>query len=233
MRINRSYAMAAAAWLVLVVVGAVLVWAVISRAGQGVVSSPPGSSIGAAAPITAAPHHKRAEKPKSAKPKRHRPSGSASAAPGGGSPGSGPSKPRSSSTPKSAPQSQAPPPASGTSPSPSSGPAPNPGPKSSNNNTNSPPPSSSSPPPPKPSSQPDSGVRRSWQGSAGSVTVECQGPKISLQGAQPNTGWSVDVDDRGPDKVRVDFERNNGEGRTRVMAECVGGTPRFDIDNGD
>jgi hypothetical protein len=226
MRITRTYAMAAAAWLVLVVVGAVLVWAVISRAGQGVVSSPPGSSLGQAAPITAAPRANHTGKPKSTKPKPHRPSGSASAKPGGGSPGSGPSEPRSSSSPSSTPQSPAPQPTS--SPAPGPGPAPGLGPNSSPNN---PPPSSSSPPPPKPSSSPDSGVRRSWQGSAGSVTVECQGPRISLQGAQPNAGWSIDVDDSGPDKVRVDFE--SGERRTRVMAECVGGTPRFDVDSGD
>jgi hypothetical protein len=229
MRINRSYAMAAAAWLVLVVVGAVLVWAVISRAGQGVVSSQPGSSIGGAAPITAAPRHKHTGKQKSAKPRQHRPSGSASTAPGGGSPKSGPSKPRaSSSTPKSAPQSPAPPSASSA---PNPGPAPGPGagsgpkPSSSPNN----PPPSSSPPPPK--STQDSGVTRSWQGSAGVVTVECRGPNISLKGAQPNSGWSIDVDRRGPDEVRVDFE--SGERRTRVQAECVGGTPRFDVDQGD
>ena len=229
MRINRSYAMAAAAWLVLVVVGAVLVWAVISRAGQGVVSSQPGSPIGAAAPITAAPRHKHTGKQKSAKPKQHGPSGSASTAPGGGAPNSGPSKPRaSSSTPKSAPQSPAAPTASSA---PNPGPAPGPcagsGPKPSSSPNNPPP--SSSPPPPK--STQDSGVTRSWQGSAGVVTVECRGPNISLKGAQPNSGWSIDVDRRGPDEVRVDFE--NGERRTRVQSECVGGTPRFNVDQGD
>ena len=74
-------------------------------------------------------------------------------------------------------------------------------------------------------------MTRSWQGSAGVVTVECRGPNISLKGAQPNSGWSIDVDDRGPDKVRVDFESNNSERRTRVQAECVGGSPRFDVDS--
>jgi hypothetical protein len=226
MRINRSYAMAAAAWLVLVVVGAVLVWAVISRAGQGVVSSAPGAPVGQAAPITAAPRTKHTGKPNSAKPKPHRPSGSATASPRGGSPGSAPSKPRSSSSPpSSAPQPPAPPPTSSAAPSP--GPAPGPGPKSSPHH----PPPSSSPPPPKPSSSSDSGVTRSWQGNAGVVTVECRGHDISLKGAQPNSGWSIDVDRRGPDEVRVDFE--NGERRTRVQAECVGGTPRFDVDQGD
>lgn len=231
MRINRNYATAAAAWLVLVVVGALLVWAVISRAGQGVVSSPPGSP-GQAAPITAAPHTKHTGKSKSAKPKPHRPSGSASASPRGGSPTAGPTKPRSSSgTPKSAPQSPAAPPPSSAAPNPGPapgpGPGPGPGPKPSSSPNNPPP--SSSPPPPK--SPQDSGVTRSWQGSAGVVTVECRGPNISLKGAQPNSGWSIDVDSRGPVKVRVDFE--SGERRTRVQAECVGGTPRFDVDQGD
>lgn len=228
MRINRSYVMAGAAWLVLVVVGALLVWAVISRAGQGVVSSQPGSSIGQAAPITAAPrakHHRKAESPK---PRHHRPSKSASPSPRGGSTGPGPSKPKpSSGTPSSGTQAPTSPPATGPAPSPGPGPAPGSGPKSS---PNSPPPSSS-PPPPKASSAQDSGVRRSWQGSAGVVTVECQGPSISLQGAQPNSGWSIDVDSRGPKEVRVDFD--NDERRTRVHAECVGGTPRFDVDQGD
>ena len=50
-------------------------------------------------------------------------------------------------------------------------------------------------------------------------------------GAQPNSGWSIDVDSRGPKEVRIDFE--NGERRTRVQSECVGGTPRFDVDQGD
>jgi hypothetical protein len=229
MRINRSYAMAAAAWLVLVVVGAVLVWAVISRAGQGVVSSAPGSSVGQAAPITAAPQSKHTKKPKSGKPKPHRPSGSASASPRGGSPDSGPSQPGSSSSaPNSGPQSPAPPPASSSAPDPGPAPAPGPAPGPNPSSPHNPPPSSS-PPPPK--STQDSGVTRSWQGSAGVVTVECRGPNISLKGAQPNSGWSIDVDSRGPEEVRVDFE--SGERRTRVQAECVGGTPRFQIDQGD
>jgi len=63
------------------------------------------------------------------------------------------------------------------------------------------------------------------------VTVECRGPDISLKGAQPNSGWSIDVDSRGPKEVRIDFE--NDERRTRVQSECVGGTPRFDVDQGD
>jgi hypothetical protein len=33
--------------------------------------------------------------------------------------------------------------------------------------------------------------------------------------------------------VQVEFDRNDGESRTRVQSECVGGTPRFEVDRGD
>lgn len=227
MRINRTYALAASAWLVLVVVGAVLVWAVISRAGSSVVSQP-GPAIGAVAPITSPPPDKPGNKPKSHKPRKARPSDQPSAAPSDG-PSAGPAGPRSpSGTPNAGPTVPAP--TSGgttTGPAPGSGPAPGPGPSS----PTSDPPSSSSPPPPK--STQDQGVRRTWQGSAGVVTVECQGPSISLEGAQPNSGWSIEIDRRGPDEVRVDFESNDGDTRVRVQSECVGGTPRFEVDRED
>ncbi|MGH3307498.1 MAG: hypothetical protein ACRDOX_07380 [Nocardioides sp.] len=223
-RINRTYTLAASAWLVLVVVGAVLVWAVISRVGEGVITQP-SSPVGEAAPITSPPQSKRTDRPNSPKPSKPRPSKSATASPGG--PSAGPSGPGS---PSSTPNSGPPPPAptsAGAGPGPTPGPGPGPGPSSSPNN----PPSSSSPPPPQ--SFPDRGVRRTWQGSAGVVTVECRGATISLEGAQPNSGWSIEIDRRGPDEVRVDFESNDGDRRTRVQSECVGGTPRFDVDQDD
>jgi hypothetical protein len=221
-RINRTYALAASAWLVLVVVGAVLVWAVISRVGEGVITQP-GPAVGEAAPITSPPQSERTDRPKSPKPSKKRPSASASASPGG--PSDGPSGPGS---PSSTPNSGPPPPAptsAGAGPGPTPGPGP--GPSSSPNN----PPPSSSPPPPQ--STQDQGVRRTWQGSSGVVTVECRGATISLEGAQPNSGWSIEVEERGPEEVRVDFESDDGDRRTRVQSECVGGTPRFEVDRED
>jgi hypothetical protein len=223
MRITRTYALAASAWLVLVVVGAVLVWAVISRAGEGVVTEP-GSPVGATAPITSPSQSKRADRPKSPKSKKERPSGSPSATPRGASVGpSGQGRP--SSTPNSGPTSPAPTAGAGPGTAPGPGPGPGPAPSSSPNN----PPPTSSPPPPQSTQSP--AVRRTWQGSAGAVTVECRGATISLKGAQPNSGWSIDIDERGPEEVRVDFD--SGERRTRVQSACVGGSPRFDVDSGD
>jgi hypothetical protein len=224
MRINRSYVLAGSAWLVLVVVGAVLVWAVISRAGQSVVTQP-GSPIGGAAPITSPPQSQGSDRPKSSRPPKPRASQSASASPGA----QNPSRPSGQGPPSSSPNSGPPPTAPTTDPGagPTAGPGPGPGPSSSPSN----PPPASSPPPPK--STQDSGVRRSWQGSAGVVTVECRGASISLEGAQPNSGWSIEVERRGPEEVRVDFESNDGERRTRVQSECIGGTPRFEVDRED
>jgi hypothetical protein len=87
------------------------------------------------------------------------------------------------------------------------------------------PPASSSTSDPQP---PDPGpVRRTWQGAAGVVVAECRGGAIGLVGAQPASGWSVEVDDTGPDDLRVEFE--NGDARVRVEASCVDGTPSFAV----
>jgi hypothetical protein len=60
------------------------------------------------------------------------------------------------------------------------------------------------------------------------VVAECRGAAISLGGAQPSSGWSVEVDDAGPAELRVEFE--SSDGRVRVEATCAGGTPSFAAD---
>lgn len=219
MKIHRGYALAGTAWLVLVVVGAVLVWAVISRAGEGVIgqSGPP---IEDAAPITSPLEPESTDKPRQSKPKPKQPTRSAAPSPGSPS-ASAPSEPRSpSGTTTPGPEPAKPTPG-----------GPGPGPSSPTKN----PPPASSPKPPPPSSPPaeQQGVRRSWQGSEGVVTVECRGSRIELRGAQPNSGWSIEIDERGPEEVQVEFERNDGERGTRVESVCVGGSPRFEVDRED
>jgi len=73
-------------------------------------------------------------------------------------------------------------------------------------------------------------VSRTWHGAAGVVTVLCRGPAISLDsgGAVAYSGFDVEVDDTGPDRVRVEFESD--ESRVRVEAECVDGAPVFSDD---
>ena len=94
----------------------------------------------------------------------------------------------------------------------------------------SPRPSPSSTPPP----QPAQAQVRSWQGSAGSVSASCTGASIALQSATPYDGWTVEVDDRGPGRVRVEFTSGGEDEReTEVEAVCSGGAPRFEVESND
>lgn len=71
--------------------------------------------------------------------------------------------------------------------------------------------------------------RRSWRGEGGVVTTECSGARIRLVAAQPDSGYRVEVDDRGPDRVRVELERNDGEREVRVEATCASGQPDYRV----
>lgn len=83
----------------------------------------------------------------------------------------------------------------------------------------------------EPSSEPtgSSNARRAtWRGTGGSVTVVCHGQSISLESAQPDTGFRVEVEDRGPEEIHVKFRGQGDEGReTEMQARCQGGVPAF------
>ena len=56
----------------------------------------------------------------------------------------------------------------------------------------------------------------------------CRGGTITLRGAQPNSGWRVEVGNRGPQQVEVNFStRQDDGGELELSARCVGGAPRF------
>jgi hypothetical protein len=180
MRVSRTVVLAAAAWVVVVIVGASLNWAVISRAGEDVgngtgpvlsadATSPPARS----APATSVPTSNDGSTTTPISPRPSSPSTSSAAT-------------TSSPTTTSA-----------------SGPA---------------------------EQQP---VRRSWQGTAGFVLAACTGAAIDLVQAVPNPGFRAELDDTGPDKIRVEFESMDDERRTRVYAVCVGGEPSFEVDLDD
>jgi hypothetical protein len=80
---------------------------------------------------------------------------------------------------------------------------------------------------PTPRPRPDREVRRTWDSAAGSVVVACDGGTIAFRGAQANSGWSVDVRERGPEEVDVEFESSGDADDVRVEASCVDGQPRF------
>lgn len=66
-----------------------------------------------------------------------------------------------------------------------------------------------------------------WRGSAGSVTVVCDGRTIALQAASPNNGFSVEVRERGPQEVEVRLGSDNEE--ARVEAFCASGRAQFNV----
>ena len=82
---------------------------------------------------------------------------------------------------------------------------------------------------PEPSGSP-AAVRGSWRGEQGFVVAECRGSAIALVGAQPASGWKLEVDDQGPDEVRVEFETSDERTRVRVEGVCVDGAPAFSED---
>lgn len=79
-----------------------------------------------------------------------------------------------------------------------------------------------------PSQHPDPSVG-TWRGAGGRVRAACDEAAISLISAQPDVGYWVKVHDRGPTRLRIDFESNSGEDRDEVKltATCVSGRPEF------
>ena len=67
----------------------------------------------------------------------------------------------------------------------------------------------------------------SWTGAAGKLTARCRGDRISLVAATPAVGFSVEIRDRGPEQLRLEFEGRESEQETSLRATCVDGRPEF------
>ncbi len=50
----------------------------------------------------------------------------------------------------------------------------------------------------------------------GTVVVEASGGAVSLVSAVPTPGYTVEVDEQGPDEVRVEFESDDAKSEVRV-----------------
>jgi hypothetical protein len=190
MRVRRVMVVAALTWVLVVLVGSTLVWAVISHAGREVVSgeAPVLSRSATTSPKSSQPTVRDGEtiKPR----KTQRPTKEPSSA------GTGSGTPSSSSAPSSKP------PSSSHSAGPSGGP------------------SGGGPSGPQ-------ATRRTWNGAAGSVVVECTGASMTANSATPNSGWGVEAQKEGG-TFQVHFHQTSGGKEVELSATCVGGTPRFD-----
>lgn len=207
MKATQAVAVGIAAWLTAAGVGSAMTWTVISRAGSEVVTPAPTA--------VSEPGSARAPQP-------HRGDGTASPRRprlGADAPGAG--EPPSPSAPSSGSQELVPPSPTSTLSSDPGSPA-----------QESPGPTETASASPSSASSPRTDRQRTWQGPGGTVVVTCRGELAELDAAQPDSGYQVEVRDRGPDEVEVDFEGQGVEedADTRVEATCVSGEPRFDAD---
>lgn len=215
---RRSWALGGLAWLAVVVVVATATWAVIDSAGRLVLTAPAGDRAPGGVDATALSTASTAPAP------RTTPARASSNASSGASPSAPDRSTAAARGDGTATAGVATPTPSPAAPTPSSrrgsGVSPAPDAKTS---------------PVRPSAE-----VRTWQGAAGSVTVRCVGPRISLVSTTPTDGWRMEVDKRGPEEVRVHFERgetddeSESEGDEReaqVQARCGGGVPRFSVES--
>ncbi|WP_395695875.1 hypothetical protein [Nocardioides sp.] len=223
---RRVFVVGLAAWLAVVTVGSVLVWAVVSRVGQHLEASEEPLVGAADSPVAVVePTASGTGRP------QHQPTHRPTQRPGHASPTSVPTSAVPSSVPTGA-TTTAPPSATGH-----AGPSRHP---SGHASTSAPAGSSggttggstggttggTAPPPAQ---------RRTWSGAPGLVTAECRSAAVSLVAAQPSNGYQVEVEERGPARLLIQFEgtTDGHEGQTIVSARCVGGSPSFSVTRGD
>jgi uncharacterized membrane protein YgcG len=192
----------ALAWLLATVVAGAVAWGAVSLIGG---ARGPGGDVLSQAQVTAALAEQRAAQP--------------------GDPAGGPDAPATA-----APEATPLPAATASQPATSTLPASPPA-------TSTPPPAAAPVPVPEPAAPPATGeagtpgeVARTWDVAGGQVGALCTGAAIRLLYATPLDGWTVEVHDTGPERLEVRFDRS--EGRSRVRAQCVGGTPQLDAQSG-
>lgn len=85
---------------------------------------------------------------------------------------------------------------------------------------------------PTPEATPTTGHNpATWTGASGKVTARCRDEDISLVAATPSDGFRVEVKDRGPAQLLLEFERkDDAGGESHIRATCVDGSPVFTKD---
>lgn len=73
-------------------------------------------------------------------------------------------------------------------------------------------------------------VQGSWSGSAGRVTATCRTQRIKLDAAVPANGFTVEIEDKGPGTLEVEFHQNRADREYKVRAVCRAGTPKFSVE---
>ncbi len=71
-------------------------------------------------------------------------------------------------------------------------------------------------------------VTKTYNLPGGTVTISASDPDVRFVGASPAAGYTIEVEDRGPDEVKVEFEGAGGE--SKFAATWDSGELRIDID---
>lgn len=86
---------------------------------------------------------------------------------------------------------------------------------------------------PTTTTQPSESYSKTFDTDGGSVRVIVDGDSVTFGGAVPNTGWSVELKNPGPDEVKVDFDENDGGGEVEFKAKVEEGELRVEISDED
>jgi hypothetical protein len=105
-------------------------------------------------------------------------------------------------------------------------------PSASTTTTRPPAPTTTTTAPPTTTTNPPPTEIRSYDLVGGSVTVEVGGNTVHLAGASPKAGFSVDVENSGPEKVEVEFKSEHHESNFSGQFEDGVFVPRIEEEEG-
>jgi len=69
-----------------------------------------------------------------------------------------------------------------------------------------------------------------WSGQAGRVTATCRAQNIRLDAAVPADGFSVEIGNRGPETLEIEFKQNQADREFTVRGVCRTDGPRFSVE---
>jgi hypothetical protein len=73
-------------------------------------------------------------------------------------------------------------------------------------------------------------VQGLWSGQAGRVTATCRAQKIRLDAAVPADGFTVEIANRGPETLEIEFTQNQADRESTVRGVCRTDGPRFSVE---
>ncbi len=72
-------------------------------------------------------------------------------------------------------------------------------------------------------------VQGSWNGPGGRVTATCRSREIRLNAAVPADGFTVEIENRGPETLEVELHQSRGDREFKVRGVCRAGGPVFTV----